>query len=789
LNIAVQAADALAAAHEAGIVHRDIKPENIMVRRDGLVKVLDFGLAKLVEQRVVAASEAETRELVRTETGMLMGTARYMSPEQAKGEKVTARSDIFGFGVVLYELLTGEAAFRRASAVDTLHAVIHDEPTGLKALSQRVPAGVERVLRRCLEKEAERRYADGVELTAALKQAMESSRSTTGASARAQHLWPSGQRRWWIGLAAVALLLVCGALWLRLSRTGVGNASDSAAKAPAAMMKTVPLTALSGIVGCPRFSPDGNQVAFMWGGEAGASEDNMDIYVKLIDSGTLLRLTSDPARDGMPVWSPDGHWIAFSRTSDTERAIYMISSIGGPERKLVSAHCAGFGGWSGMIDWSADGAIIYSDATASGNGYGLYRLSVDTLETTQLTLPPAHWLGDRMPVTSPDGKLLAFVRGVAHEDDLYLMPALGGEPKRLTFDNGPDWIIGLAWTADGRSIVFASRRGGTYSLWRIPASGGEPERLGVGGDYALQPAISRQGQRLAYVNVSGEASSIWRLDLAASQGKAVSQTRLFSSSAFEGDPQLSPDGKKIVFSSERSGDLDIWVCDSDGSNPLQLTKLHSESANPYWSPDGRSIVFNSRLKNQHEIYVISANGGVPHRMTEDPSNDELPSWSRDGHWIYFLSKRSGDSQVWKMPAEGGEAVQVTRQGGLRALESSDGRYVYYAKRSNVSGVPGLWRVPAEGGEEELVLDRLRAGYQWWTVADKGIYFFEPEGKSGAAIEFYSFSTRRVTQVTSIEKWDNVDSLLSVTPDGRWMLLAQGTGLWAGSNIMLVENFR
>ena len=777
LDVGIQVAGALQAAHEAGIVHRDIKPENLMVRRDGYVKVLDFGLAKLAEQPTPAAdSGLWTMPAVETDTGVLMGTASYMSPEQATGKNADARSDVFSFGVVLYEMLSGEQAFRRDSTVETLHAIIHEEPLRLSAMRSMVRAGVERVLRRCLEKEPERRYPSGAELVAALKQAVQPSRWGT---------WPLRKKVWWLALAGVAVL-AGGALWLRLLQP----AARTGAHATSATMKTVSLTGLPGAVWDPRFSPDGNQVAFTWSGGANASENDQHIYVKLIDGGTLLRLTYSPARDVGPVWSPDGRWIAFSRTSDTERAIYVIPAIGGSERKLVSANVAGFHGYSGLIDWSPDGTIVYPDAAAASGSYRLYRLLVETLETQPLTSPPEHGLGDRHPASSPDGHVLAFVRGTKAGDDLYLMPAMGGEPRQLTFDRAE--IIGLAWTGDGSSIVFSSARGGTHSLWRISISGGEPDRLGIGGDNAFYPAISRQGQRFAYVNASFGTTSIWRMDLAASAGQASSRIKLLSTRTRDGDPQISPDGKRIVFASERSGDRELWVCDSDGSNPLQLTRLHSSSYDPHWSPDGRSIAFATRLENQFDIYVIGANGGVPHRMTEDASDDLVPSWSRDGRWIYFTSTRGGGRQVWKMPAEGGEAAQVTREGGIGAVESFDGKNVYYTKGSEM---PGLWRMPVQGGGEEMVLDRLQREYyhhpQVWAVVDKGIYFIEPEG-SAAVLEFYSLNTGRVTQVAAMEKVP--DSPLSVAPDGRWLLYAQDDvpfrwSRWLGSDIMLVENFR
>jgi eukaryotic-like serine/threonine-protein kinase len=781
LDVATQISSALSAAHKAGIVHRDVKPENIMVRPDGYVKVLDFGLAKLTERRATSSdTEVGAFGAVRTDTGVVIGTASYMSPEQAEGQHVDQRSDVFSFGVVFYEMLTGEMAFRRDSDVDTLHAIIHEKPVGLSGLRGRVSAAVEEVLRRCLEKDPEKRFPTGADLRAALEVAVTSSDSSVGPTVHLQqHAWPRWRQRWWIGLVGL-VLLVGGLAWLRNSRSVPGKASAGTAEAPSPEMRTGPLTALTGHEYAPAFSPDGKYVAFVWGGEA---DDNLDIYFKFIDGGTPQRLTRNPDADVAPSWSPDGHYIAFSRVSGTERAIFMIPAFGGPERKLLSAHVADSPTFPiSFLDWAPDGkSLVYSDANSLETPANLYRLQVETLEAQQFTTPPPHSLGDRNPMLSTDGQLLAFVReSSVNVSDIYVVTTSGGEPRRLTFDNQP--IGCLAWTVDGRTIVFASDREGG-GLWRISANGGVPERLAVGSDNSGFMAISRQGQRLAYTK-GFRATSMWRVTLPNSPGQPVGRTKLLSTMTLDLFPQISPDGKKIVFSSYRSGTSEIWMCDAEGSNPLQLTRLgRPGTGTPRWSPDGRYIAFDARLPDQSDIYVIGANGGPTRRVTQDTSDDVVPSWSSDGRWIYFASNRSGDYQVWKMPAEGGDALQVTRHGGFAAFESPDAKYVYYAKGRDV---PGLWRVPVEGGEEAMVLDRPGAGaWHLWAVVDEGIYLAEGERKSGGFIQFFSFATRQVKPVAVMERPPYRG--LAVSPDGRWLLYTQSDG--SGSSIVLVENFR
>jgi Tol biopolymer transport system component len=384
------------------------------------------------------------------------------------------------------------------------------------------------------------------------------------------------------------------------------------------------------------------------------------------------------------------------------------------------------------------------------------------------------------PAYSPDGKTLAFIRRYGTSNrEIYLVPAAGGEPRRLTHDNRT--VDSLAWTPDGRTILFASDREGGNTIWRIPVSGGAPERLSVGREDVFEVAISPQGNRLAYLQWLND-TNIWRWETPGSAGKPP--VKLVASTRQDTNPQYSPNGEKIVFTSDRSGHLEIWMCESDGSNPVQLTYFNGPFAgSPRWSPDGRQIAFDCTAAGPRDIYIVSAEGGPVRRLTTEPSEEVRPSWSRDGRWIYFGSNRGGDWQVWKTPVAGGEAVQVTRRGGHEAFESPDGKFVYYTIRPASFGV---WRVPAEGGEEVRMIDR--GSQSNWAMMDQGIYFLTAGANARSHIEFFSFATSRVTQLGEIEKQLNTAGpSLSVSPDGRRLLcsrLDQG-----GSDIMLVENFR
>jgi Tol biopolymer transport system component len=279
-------------------------------------------------------------------------------------------------------------------------------------------------------------------------------------------------------------------------------------------------------------------------------------------------------------------------------------------------------------------------------------------------------------------------------------------------------------------------------------------------------------------------TNIWRLDLSASP-KDRSDMPFISSTRLDVEARYSPDGKKIAFTSKRSGTYQIWVCDSDGSNPRQLTDLASTNGDPNWSPDSRYISFDTRIRGNADIFVIDAEGGQPRALTTEPSDDVTSSWSRDGRWVYFSSNRGGSLQIWKMPAEAGQAVQVTKQGGFQGRESVDGKFVYYLKGR---GTPGIWRVPVEGGAEVLVLTQPGVNarsVRAWTVSEKGIYFASAENPAKPLIEFYSFSTRKVMRLATLAR--PFRSVLSISPNGQWLLYTQEDQY--GSDIMLMENFR
>jgi Tol biopolymer transport system component len=452
---------------------------------------------------------------------------------------------------------------------------------------------------------------------------------------------------------------------------------------------------------------------------------------------------------------------------------------------LRHTDCGGFIAGRALT-WSPDGKLIAVVDRASSKGpYRICFVSVANLEERQFTSPPAGYFADTDPAFSPDGQTLAFTRWPGTiVGDIYLQPVAGGEARRLTSDG--KIIGGLAWTADGRSIVYSANRAGLFILWRVPISGGEPEPLAGIGQDAYGPAVSPRGNLLAYTQQLANIN-IWRAAGPRSTAQAGSPVELISSPRQQFDEQFSPDGKRIVFSSNRSGSSEIWICNSDGSSPVQLTSFGGPlTGTPHWSPDGRWIAFDSRPGGKTGVFVVSAEGGEPRRVTEGNWDDFVPSWSRDGKWLYFCPNRSGDRELWKVPAGGGLAVQLTQSGGFEAKESKDGKWLYYSKFSE----QGIWKMPTEGGTGMLVLNRRTE--RFWGLTDQGICFIDPAAKPHPTINFYNFDTQQVTRIGTLEKElggpvTSASGALSVSPDGQWVLYPLVNRV--DSHIMLVENFR
>jgi Tol biopolymer transport system component/DNA-binding winged helix-turn-helix (wHTH) protein len=603
------------------------------------------------------------------------------------------------------------------------------------------------------------------------------------------HVAEAGGRRGWVLWALAAMLAGSTAVGVGVWVWGAKLLPGSGQSA----LVAVPLTTYPGRQSFPAFSPDGNQIAFAWNGP---KQDNTDIYVKVNGTENLLRLTKDPAPDYAPAWSPDGRYIAFLREFAGGRiAVMTIPSLGGPpERKLTEISAITESPRQGeappALSWSPDGKWIAMKDRAQGEArQSLYLFSLDTGEKRRLIVPPPN-CADGSPAFSPDGRSLAFSRAFTFGvSEVYLVDLSEdlvpkAPPKQLT--SGRQLLIGLAWTPDGREIVYSSGpdMGGPVELRRVTRSGsGEPRVLAVAGEHGRWPAISRNGNRLAFTRNYASDLNIWRLDLSARHNEASDAVKLIGSTRNDLVPQYSPDGKRIVFISQRSGCDEVWVCNNDGSDAVQLTSLRASiTGTPRWSPDGERIAFDSNARGNFDVYVVGAAGGRPKRLTDHPADDGIASWSRDGHFIYFVSNRAKSWNIWRMPAEGGDAVQMTSNGGYFVFESPDGASLYYAKHPTAST---LWKKPVQGGKETQVLDSLYGAS--FAVRDNGIHFLRPpDGGGSPTLRFLSFETGAIKTIASIPRLINHG--LTVSPDGRYALYTQEDAA-PGSELMIVENFR
>lgn len=573
-------------------------------------------------------------------------------------------------------------------------------------------------------------------------------------------------RSHWKALAVAAAILVgvgSAALY------GVGRSGDMLPR------EAVPFTSFPGEEFDPELSPEGTHLAFVWDGGHGA---NHDIYVKQTDADTPLRLTSHTAREHSPTWSPDGSQVAFVRSEDQEHSIHITPVVGGGAREVAS-----FGAREvrGLV-WSPDGKrLAFALQEAPYSAFGIHLLSINARHRRQLTTPITHHQGDVAPRFSPNGQHVAFLRSVDDRiQDIYIVSTEGGTPRRITRDRAD--ISGLDWTTNGRGLVFASNRDGDFSLWRVSASGGTPRWIpmtGIGSDLH-QPSISQTGQ-MALTQRSMD-TNIWWLRRTQDYNQ-FTRDQLVVSTQWDSNPAISPDGDRIAFVSKRSGHFEVWTCEQDGSEMVQLTSFEGPFlSTPRWSPDGSQIVFVVRSGDQAGLYTVSQGGGSARRLTRHAAEDVAPSWSHDGRWIYFASNRSGAWQIWKMPSDSGAARSVTSDGGLAAFESSDGNYLYYVK----SDQPGIWRKRV-GHEGESWLLRALEPSDWgnWAVTEHGIYFVRRDTGT-PLLAYYSFATGRIFRVTTLPNIPRHSSL-SVAPGGEWFLHTRVDR--SESDILLVEGDR
>lgn len=608
LLLAKQICEALEYAHERGIVHRDLKPANVKITPDGVVKLLDFGLAKAFEGQGSSTDIASSPTLTHmaTQAGIILGTAAYMSPEQAKGRNIDRRADIWAFGCVLYEMLTGKMAFGGETVTDTLAEIIKSDPDW-SLLPPGTPASLRKLLQRCLKKDAKQRLQAIGDARIAIEEQIAGADSETDHASPAAAPAPMWRRTlpWAVAFATCALL--AGVI--------VWTAAFRSSRAPAMHFRAV--TNFAGVQSDPALSPDGRSVAFV-----SNRDGHYNLYIGLINGGNLVKLTDDANLKIRPSWSPDGGEIAYARLNDSGIwDIWKIPALGGTPLRIVLN--AIYPSWShdGHLAYmnSVTGAIWISDASGQ---------NARELATTRSAGNP-----NTEPRFSPDGRQIAFSMELGGSPYHYLkvVDVNSGKVRQLT----NDWamVLSPAWSADGRFIYFASSRMGTLNVWKIAQSGGEPEQITAGQGDDAQLDVSANGKQIVFSNFHTNIN-LFQLDLDAS---APQHPKLLTNDPArnQGFPSYSPDGKHIAYFSylkgtEREG---IWLANADGSNAVQLVQDNRTNVFPRWTPDSESLVYSSFSMPASEYRRVSISGGAPQTLPNQLT-DAFPDVGSDGNLLY-----------------------------------------------------------------------------------------------------------------------------------------------------------
>jgi eukaryotic-like serine/threonine-protein kinase len=696
LDVAAQIASALAAAHASGIVHRDIKPENVMLREDGYLKVLDFGLAKLTERRRVGDSEGATRRLVETETGMVMGTATYMSPEQARGLTVDERTDIWSLGVVLYEMVTGRVPFEGATTSDVIASILERESPPLTRYLPEVPAELQRIITKALRKDREERYQtvkdmlpDLKSLRGELELAAKSERSmhpassggvagqgsrsqgkvaVAGRSARvavAQTANPTAEAESLSGKirrhkAAAALTLaalvaaVAGAAYVSYLMYQRGGANP---QSPQRSLSR--LTFDAGLQREPTWSPDGRFIAY-----SSDRSGNFDIWVQPVGGGDAVQVTKSPAHDWQPDWSPDGSQIVF-RSEREGGGLFAVPALGGRERKISS-----FGYFP---RWSPDGSrILFSDQMYNTafipNFPKLYVVTPDGNPPREvLSELLADFVELRSAIWHPDGRRVSLF-GMRKNLGwgLWTVPLAGGTAVKSElgaevekqFNKEADfwWTLSnLRWSPSGRAIYFDVVRRGVRNLWRVNidpqtlrwVSG--PERLTTGFN-DTDTTLSPDGRRLAFT-VRAESTRAWSLPFDARAGELRGKGQpVTAAGMYPEGLDLSPDSRRLLYVAYVPGKLrrELWEKSLEGGGETLLA-VSDKMWFPCWSRDGTRIAYHgwntadssatSTTGREGIKLFVHSGGGGDEQVIASGANDIVWDWSADGQWLLASTDR------------------------------------------------------------------------------------------------------------------------------------------------------
>ncbi|MDQ2871148.1 MAG: protein kinase [Acidobacteriota bacterium] len=766
LGLAVQMADALAAAHDKGVIHRDFKPGNVRLTPDGRVKVLDFGLAKDLSDAAPAGSALATAPPSDTLPGSVLGTPAYMSPEQARGKPLDRRTDLWSFGCVLYEMLSGRKAFEGETTSDTLVAILERDPDW-SALPGDTPPAVAGLLRRCLEKDRERRMRDArdarLELEDAARAPGREGRSERASSSRR----PKGPGRW---------LRPFAGLFQR-------DAGPSDTSTPRPQPRLSQATFAEGLEDFPAWSPDGTRLAF-----AREEGTTRRIFVKDLAAGTESAVTSGAFDDIQPQWTSEGRRLVFTRSKERGRKLepgdlfgqyqgadlWSIELSGARETRLVenaANPCP-----------SPDGRRIAFDAQWAGP-HRLWTVDPAGRNPEQVTTDASEGAVHLRPRWSPDGRRLVFTRMERTRFDVRVANLISKEQIAIT--NDPSQDVCPVWSPSGRFLYFSSYRSGGLNIWRIAVDpegrpAGMLEQVTTGAGQDVEPAISPDGRRMAF-SILRQNANVWKIPVDPAAGKPAGPPQKVTSSTREDSrASWSPDGRRVAFNSDRATDMNIWLCELSDRSLRQLTRGPGGDYQPRFTPDGSAIVFFSSRSGSADIWRVEVETGKLARLTKGPSIDVNPFVSPDGRHIAYMSDEGGRVEVWAMGPDGEDRRPLTETGvmGHFLAWTPRGELVY----KSAAGKPAAMRVSPAGGDPEPLPEIAGASHMSFSpdgrrildvVAHKALWVSPLEGGSPEKVfEFEDADVRIDYPVWS--------------PDGRWVLFDRFRP--QGGDIWLMERF-